>query len=75
MEKGDYSSLEELFLTRLTFGTAGLRGVMSAGYSRMNDLVIIQTSQGLAKYVNETCPKAKKAGVVIGYDGRHNSER
>lgn len=40
----------------------------------MNDLVIIQTSQGLAKYVESACPKASD-GVVIGFDGRHNSER
>lgn len=75
VKKNDVKVLEELLLSRLTFGTAGLRGIMSAGYSRMNDLVIIQTSQGMAKYLEKVCPNVKKQGVVIGYDGRHNSLR
>lgn len=73
--KEDFATLEEIMMHRLEFGTAGLRGVMAAGYSRMNDLVIIQTSQGLASYVQSSCPDAKNQGVVIGFDGRHNSER
>ncbi|XP_054156460.1 phosphopentomutase-like [Oppia nitens] len=68
--------LSKLLLNRLDFGTAGLRGRMGAGYAAMNDLVVIQTSQGLAKYLLELDEiAAKNGGVVIGYDGRHNSER
>ncbi|MCL4141056.1 UNVERIFIED_CONTAM: hypothetical protein GTU68_016705 [Idotea baltica] len=62
-------------LSRLLFGTAGLRGRMGAGYACMNDLVIIQTSQGLGKYLVSVCPEAKTNGIVIGYDSRHNSHR
>lgn len=40
----------------------------------MNDLVIIQTSQGLARYLKESVVKSKKQGVVIGYDGRYHSK-
>ncbi|KAL7576533.1 hypothetical protein ACA910_018030 [Epithemia clementina (nom. ined.)] len=36
---------------RLQFGTAGLRGRMQPGPVGMNDLVVIQTAQGLASYV------------------------
>ncbi|GAB6032650.1 Phosphoglucomutase-2 [Chamberlinius hualienensis] len=75
VQNADFDTLRKLLLTRLTFGTAGLRGIMSAGYGRMNDLVLIQTSQGLAKYIVSTCPDTKSKGVVIGFDGRHNSER
>lgn len=74
VKEQNYGTLEKLLLSRLTFGTAGLRGVMSAGYTKMNDLVIIQTSQGLAKYMDKACANAKN-GVIIGFDGRHNSER
>ena len=35
---------------RIQFGTAGLRAVMAPGYLGMNDLVVVQTAQGLAKY-------------------------
>ncbi|GAA5852057.1 hypothetical protein JCM8547_000144 [Rhodosporidiobolus lusitaniae] len=46
------SGLDDLtsrFSSRIAFGTAGLRGPMQAGPSAMNDLVILQASQGLAK--------------------------
>lgn len=72
---GDVDQLQHLLLDRLTFGTAGLRGVMGPGYAAMNDLVIIQTSQGLAKYLLSTLPDCTKKGVVISYDGRYNSHR
>ncbi|XP_076315840.1 heat shock cognate 90 kDa protein-like [Tachypleus tridentatus] len=69
----DNATLEKLLLNRLTFGTAGLRGVMGPGYAAMNDLVIVQTTQGLAKYLLASEPRVKEKGVVIGYDARYNS--
>lgn len=50
---------------------------MKAGFSAMNDLVVIQTAQGLAKYLLTFYPNNvdRNGGVVIGYDGRYNSER
>lgn len=73
---GDVAKLRKLLLSRLKFGTAGLRGQMGPGYSQMNDLVIIQTAQGLAVYLEEALEDViLKNGVVVGYDGRHNSKR
>lgn len=46
---------------------------MGAGFSRLNSLTIIQTTQGLAEYLLENEPGAATAGVVIGHDARHNS--
>lgn len=37
-------------------------------------LVIRETTAGLAKFLLESNPNAKKEGVVIGYDGRHGSK-
>ncbi|XP_058805700.1 phosphopentomutase isoform X2 [Phymastichus coffea] len=71
----DIKTLNNLFLKRLEFGTAGLRGQMRPGYNGMNDLVIVQTGQGLAKYLLKTIPNVRAKGVVIGYDGRYNSKR
>ncbi|XP_046820288.1 phosphoglucomutase-2 [Vespa crabro] len=71
----DVQLLSNLFLKRLEFGTAGLRGRMGPGYSQMNDLVIVQTGQGLTKYLLSTMPNLLQQGVIIGYDGRHNSKR
>lgn len=62
---------------RLSFGTAGLRGVMYAGFNAMNDLVVIQSAQGLLKYILQCFPmeKDRTNGIVIGFDGRYNSKR
>ncbi|XP_076751636.1 phosphoglucomutase 2 [Xylocopa sonorina] len=67
--------LSNLFLKRLEFGTAGLRGCMGPGYCQMNDLVIVQTGQGLSTYILDSIVNAAEKGIVIGYDGRHCSKR
>ena len=72
---GDFDAVDDVMKKRLTFGTAGIRGVMGAGFGRMNDLVVIQTSQGLARYVKDSDVDATKKGVVIGFDARFNSQR
>lgn len=70
-------SLSKVLETRLQFGTAGLRGVMGAGFNAMNDLVIIQTTQGFLKYLQTQFKEEDllTRGVVIGYDARHGSLR
>jgi len=72
---GQNEKLSALLLSRLAFGTAGIRGRMGAGYAAMNDLVLIQTSQGLSKYLTQIDSLAKDKGIVLGFDGRHNSLR
>lgn len=63
--------------SRMTFGTAGLRAKMGAGYCYMNDLTVIQTAQGLASCLEEVfgTEECGRRGVVVGYDARHNSHR
>ncbi|KAG7206609.1 hypothetical protein KM043_000291 [Ampulex compressa] len=75
LRKGDAKALSDLFLKRLQFGTAGLRGRMGPGYGQMNDLVIVQTGQGLSQYILNTITDAHDRGIVVGYDGRYNSKR
>lgn len=41
----------------------------------MNDVTVLQASQGLAKYVKDTVPNALERGVILGHDHRHNSAR
>jgi phosphomannomutase len=64
------ADLVSRFAGRLDFGTAGLRGELGAGPTRMNRVLVSQAAAGLAAYLltRETNPS-----VVIGYDGRHNS--
>ncbi|KAI0004497.1 hypothetical protein BJV74DRAFT_807685 [Russula compacta] len=42
---GHTEELRKRLSSRIEFGTAGLRGRMEAGWSRMNDLIVIQASQ------------------------------
>lgn len=43
---------------------------MAAGTSNMNDLTVIQATQGLARYAIETIQDAQTRGVVVGRDHR-----
>ncbi|KAI0340695.1 hypothetical protein BDW22DRAFT_1360127 [Trametopsis cervina] len=69
------AELEKRMRKRIEFGTAGLRGKMEAGWSRMNDLIVIQASQGLCAYVLQNVKDAPSRGVVVGHDHRHHSQR
>ena len=71
------AELEDAFGARLTFGTAGLRGRLGAGPRRMNRVVVSQTSAGFASYLHGRAALGAAAtppSVVIGYDGRINSD-
>ncbi|XP_069748339.1 glucose 1,6-bisphosphate synthase isoform X1 [Narcine bancroftii] len=68
--EGKREELRERLCYRMTFGTAGLRSAMGAGFSCINDLTIIQSTQGLLKYLEKCFSDLKQRGVVIGYDTR-----
>jgi len=66
--------LADRFAGPLVFGTAGLRGVIGAGETRMNLAVVRRTTFGLATHLlNDAGAEAAKRGIVIGYDGRRMS--
>ncbi|KAM5531828.1 hypothetical protein V8D89_014527 [Ganoderma adspersum] len=75
VKEGNNAELEKRMSPRIEFGTAGLRGRMEAGWNRMNDLIIIQASQGLCAYVLKHVKDARSRGVVVGHDHRYNSEK
>uniref|UniRef100_A0A8C4NAV2 Phosphoglucomutase 2 n=1 Tax=Eptatretus burgeri TaxID=7764 RepID=A0A8C4NAV2_EPTBU len=69
-QSGNLEELRDRLGSRMEFGTAGLRAPMGAGFSRINDLTIIQTTQGFARYLEQQCPDLRQKGVVIGFDAR-----
>ncbi len=71
--KDNPSLITESFYTDLSFGTAGLRGIIGAGTNRMNRYVVRRASAGLAKYLL-TYKSAKEHGVAIAYDSRNYSK-
>ena len=67
--RNDEKEIEDRFYTELSFGTAGMRGVLGAGMNRMNKYNVRRATKGLAGYLNQD-PENAKRGVAIGYDSR-----
>lgn len=81
LQNGNVEELKKKLCSRMAFGTAGLRAAMGAGFALINDLTIIQTTQGMYKYLAKTFPDFSSRGIIVGYDTRAqdasgcNSER
>ncbi len=69
---GDEKEIEDRFYKELSFGTAGMRGVLGAGLNRMNVYNVRRATRGLAKYLLKD-PKSAARGVAIAYDSRRMS--
>ncbi|HDG5865772.1 TPA: phospho-sugar mutase [Staphylococcus aureus] len=60
----------EGFESKLTFGTAGIRGKFGLGEGRLNKFTIEKLALGLARYLNA---QTNNPTIVIHYDIRHLS--
>ena len=69
--EGKEEEIKERFAVSLSFGTAGLRGVLGVGSNRMNIYVVRQATQGLANWVKT---QGGNQLVAISYDSRINSD-
>lgn len=67
----DPEGIRDRFYCNLSFGTAGLRGILGAGTNRMNLYTVGRATQGLAAYLTS---EKKNPSVVIAYDSRNKSE-
>lgn len=78
IDSEDQPELRSRFENRLQFGTAGLRGELGAGPNRMNRVVVAQAALAIARFLNSNktdyLDKDGELSVVIGYDGRVNSD-
>jgi len=70
LDSDNETELRAAFAGFLQFGTAGLRGPIGPGPSRMNRAVVARAAAGIAAYMKERGLKS----VVIGRDARHGSE-
>ncbi|MET7638156.1 phospho-sugar mutase [Streptomyces sp. NPDC005438] len=77
LQADDREELTRRFAGTLRFGTAGLRGELGAGPTRMNRVVVIRAAAGLARYLllqGHGAAEDREPGlVVVGYDARHKS--
>ena len=70
--RGNEKEIEDRIYTELSFGTAGMRGVIGMGMNRMNIYNVRRATKGLAMYLKaEGIPDR---GVTIAYDSRHFSD-
>ncbi|UUX32919.1 phospho-sugar mutase [Fundicoccus culcitae] len=69
----DEEQLKDAFWGNLSFGTAGMRGILGPGTNRMNIYTVRQATEGLAQLIEKNGESAKKRGVAIAYDSRHYS--
>ena len=72
--EGDHRAIRERFQLDLSFGTAGLRGIVGAGTNRMNFHTVGRATQGIANFIVKKGKAAMNRGVVIAHDPRHFSK-
>lgn len=72
--KDNNAEIRDRFYKELDFGTAGIRGIIGAGTNRMNKYVVRRLSTAISAHILSKGTKAKKDGIVIGYDSRNHSE-
>lgn len=70
LDEENEKELRSCFSGFLEFGTAGLRGPLGPGPSRMNRAVVSKTALGLSLYMK----KNALTSIVIGRDARYGSE-
>ena len=66
IELEDWEDLNDRFYTSLSFGTAGMRGVIGGGTNRINTFMVRKVSQGLAEYLR----MSENPSAVIAFDSR-----
>jgi phosphomannomutase len=72
LEKNPKHAEELFFSHKLTFGTAGLRGLMQPGVSGINGYTIAKAAKALGLYLKKNSPN-KPLTCCISYDNRHHS--
>jgi phosphomannomutase len=70
LDDNSVAEIESCFQGFLEFGTAGLRGALGPGPSRMNRAVVTKTALGLGQFMKDRNLKS----IVIGRDARYGSE-
>lgn len=77
LEREEWEVLSKRLEGRLRFGTAGIRGKMGGGWMCMNLVTVVGAMQGVLRVLEEQGSEEadKSRGVIVGYDGRRESER
>ena len=71
LDEEAFDDLYDRFYTSLTFGTAGMRGIIGGGSNRINPYMVRKVTQGFSNYLLK---EFKNPTVVIAFDSRNYSE-
>lgn len=71
LDERAFDQLYDRFYTTLSFGTAGMRGIIGGGTNRINPYMIQKVTQGFANYLNSV---EKNPTVTIAFDSRNYSK-
>ena len=63
----DDKEIEDAFYAPMSFGTAGMRGLMGPGINRMNVYTVRQATEGLATFMDTLDDETKQRGVAISF--------
>lgn len=74
IERRDLEALENRFAGSLEFGTAGLRGLLGAGPTRMNRVTVARATAGLCAWLKKKVPDATSRGICVARDARLKSD-
>ena len=75
IRKQNEETLDEMFSTDLSFGTAGMRALLGPGSARLNILTVRRATIGVGLFLKQKYgPVALKRGVAISFDNRHYSK-
>ena len=73
--KNDEKEIRERFSSMLSFGTAGLRGIMRTGLNGMNVYTVRLAAQAMARVIREEQDQVGGSrGVTVAFDSRNNSD-
>ena len=72
--RDDEATIEELFGSDLNFGTAGMRGIMGVGMSRINKYQIARATQAFSNDLIRKAGGRVGKGIAVCFDTRHMSE-
>ncbi|WLF80004.1 hypothetical protein PVL30_003772 [Lodderomyces elongisporus] len=75
LDAQDYTKLQAKLYPRIAFGTAGLRSSMESGFAHMNDVTVLQASQGFVSFLINKAQSNEIPSIVVGYDHRYHSQR
>ena len=73
--ESDPGELERRFFAPLSFGTAGLRGIMGMGLRNINTYTVREATEAFARVILEEGPAFSGRGVCVCWDCRIDSGR